>query len=61
MKLMCLPLKLVLGGMTLAGVATLGYGFGALTGLCCTRACRAGRPQAGTAPGAGTTPTASTP
>ena len=62
MKLVWLPFKLVLGGVTLAGVATLGYGLGALTGLCCAQLCRAGRPRAGTAPDPGTTtPPASTP
>jgi hypothetical protein len=55
MKLLWLPIKLVLGGVTLAGVATLGYGLGAITGLCCARLCRARRPRAGTAPDAGTT------
>ena len=61
MRLVWLPVKLVLGGVTLAGVATLGYGLGALTGLCCAGLCRARRPRVETAPDAGTTSTAATP
>jgi hypothetical protein len=61
MSLVWLPIKLVLGGVTLAGVATLGYGLGAITGLCCARRCRAGRPRAETVPDPVTTPTASAP
>jgi hypothetical protein len=34
MSLVWLPIKLLLGSVTLAGVATFGYGLGALTGLC---------------------------
>jgi hypothetical protein len=61
MRLVWLPIKLLLGGVTLAGVATLGYGLGALTGLCCVGLCRAGRPRAEPAPGRDTTSTPSTP
>ncbi len=61
MSLVWLPVKLVLGGVTLAGVATLGYGLGAITGLCCAGLCRARRPRAETAPDADTTSTAATP
>ena len=61
MRLLWLPIKLVLGGVTLAGVATLGYGLGAITGLCCAQLCRAARPRAGTAPDPNTNSTAATP
>jgi hypothetical protein len=61
MSLVWLPIKLLLGGVTLAGVATLGYGLGALTGLCCARQCRAKRLQADAVPDPGTTPTSPTP
>jgi hypothetical protein len=60
MRLVWLPLKLVLGGVTLAGAAALGCGLGALTGLCCARLCRAGRTRAEAAPDRGTASTAST-
>jgi hypothetical protein len=50
MSLVWLPIKLLLGGVTLAGVATLGYGLGALTGLCCARQCRAERLRADAVP-----------
>ena len=63
MGLVWLPVKLVLGGVTLAGIAALGYGLGAAAGFCsacsCARQCRAGRPRARTTtdgtvePGAG--------
>jgi hypothetical protein len=56
MKLVWLPIKLVLGGVTLAGVATLGCGLGAIAGLCCAQLCRAGRQRAETTPDLGTTP-----
>src|SRR5215212_5217943 len=47
MSLVWLPIKLLLlGGVTLAGVATLGHGLGALIGLCCARQCRAERLRA---------------
>ena len=61
MRLVWLPVKLVLGGVTLAGVATLSYGLGALTGLCCAGLCRARRPRAETAPDVDTTSTTATP
>jgi hypothetical protein len=61
MSLVWLPIKLLLGGVTLAGAATLGYGLGALTGLCCARQCRAERPRADAVPDPGTTPTSPTP
>ena len=61
MRLVWLPVKLVLGGVTLAGVATLGYGLGAITGLCCAGLCRARRSRAETAPDTDTTSTTATP
>ena len=36
MSLVWLPIKLLLGGVTLVGAATLGYGLGALTGSVAT-------------------------
>ena len=63
MSLVWLPIKLLLGGVTLAGAATLGgYGLGALTGLCCARRqWRAKRLQADAVPDPGTTPRSPTP
>ena len=62
MSFVWLPIKLLLlGGVTLAGVATLGYGLGALTGLCCARQCRAERLRADAVPDPGATPTSPTP
>ena len=53
MRLVLLPIKLVLGGVTLAGAAMLGLGLGAVGGACCARLCRAGRRRAASEPGAG--------
>jgi hypothetical protein len=61
MRLVWLPIKLVLGGVTLVGAATLGYGLGAITGFCCAGLCRARRPRAETAPDAATKSTTATP
>jgi hypothetical protein len=59
MRLVLLPIKVLLGGAALAGAA-LGFGLGALGGVCCARLCRGERPRAGpptergaAAPGAG--------
>jgi hypothetical protein len=53
MRLVLLPIKLVLGGVTLAGAAMLGLGLGVVGGACCARLCRTGRHRAASEPGAG--------
>ena len=60
MRLVLLPIKVLLGGAALAGAAALGFGLGALGGVCSARLCRGERPRAGppaergaAAPGAG--------
>jgi hypothetical protein len=55
MKLVWLPVKRLLGAITLAGVSTLGYGLGICSACSYARRGRARRPQADPHP---TTPNA---
>jgi hypothetical protein len=61
MRLIWLPVKLVLGGITLAGAATLGFGLGAVGGACCARLCRGERHRAAAAAGPGAAESSTSP